>query len=87
VIIEVFSPITEAYDRGEKFAVYKELKSFCEYVLVSQTQPLVEHYIKQTDGSWKFLEHKGLEKSLRLETIACALALGDIYNGLDLVKG
>ncbi len=86
LIVEILSPSTEMYDRGGKFAEYRELESFREYLLTSQAQPLIEHYIKQTDGSWKFLEHKGLEKSVRLETIACTLALRDIYSGLSFAE-
>jgi Uma2 family endonuclease len=44
IIIEILSSSTEAYDRGEKFAAYRELESFREYVLASQTQPLVKQY-------------------------------------------
>jgi Uma2 family endonuclease len=79
LIIEILSPSTEVYDRGEKFAEYRELKSFSEYLLTSQTQPLIEHYIKQSDSSWKFITHKGLEASVRLESVNCTLALKDIY--------
>ena len=35
LVIEVLSPSTEAYDRGEKFAHYQELTSLREYILVS----------------------------------------------------
>jgi Uma2 family endonuclease len=84
LIVEVLSPSTEAYDRGEKFAAYRELKSFREYVLISQTQPLLEQYIKQQDGSWKFLATKGLDATVKLETINCTLALRDIYNRVDV---
>jgi Uma2 family endonuclease len=86
LIVEVLSPSTEAYDRGDKFAAYRELKSFREYLLMSQTQPLVEQYSKQPDGSWKFLETKGLEASVRLETINCTLALRDVYSGMNLAE-
>jgi Uma2 family endonuclease len=34
-IVEVLSPATESYDRGEKFRKYRSLASFCEYLLVS----------------------------------------------------
>ena len=42
VIIEVLSPLTEAYDRGKKFGHYRRLASLKEYVLVAQDQMLVE---------------------------------------------
>jgi Uma2 family endonuclease len=79
LIIEIFSLSTEAYDRGDKFAAYRELESFTEYLSVSQTQPLVEQYIKQADESWKFYAHQGLDKSVRLEAVNCTLALKNIY--------
>ena len=51
VIVEVLSPSTEGYDRGEKFRKYRSLPSFCEYLLVSQTEPYIEHYYKLDDSS------------------------------------
>ncbi len=42
VIGEVLSKTSEVYDRGEKFAHYRELPSLQEYFLVSQDKPLVE---------------------------------------------
>ena len=46
VIIEVLSPSTEAYDRGEKFAHYRKLQSLAEYVLVAQDKMRVEHFAR-----------------------------------------
>ena len=51
VIVEVLSPSTEGYDRGEKFRKYRSLPGFCEYLLVSQTEPYIEHYYKLDDSS------------------------------------
>jgi Uma2 family endonuclease len=51
VIIEVLSPSTESYDRGEKFRKYRSLPAFCEYLLVSQTEPYIEQYHKLDDSS------------------------------------
>ena len=47
VLIEVLSPSTAAYDRGEKFASYQKLDSLCEYVLISQDRVRVEYYLRQ----------------------------------------
>ena len=38
-LIEVFSPTTEACDRGRKFEKYQTLPSVREYLLVSQDRP------------------------------------------------
>jgi Uma2 family endonuclease len=40
--VEVLSPSTEAYDRGEKFAHYKRIPSLRQYVLVSPDEHRVE---------------------------------------------
>ena len=44
LVVEVLSDSTEAYDRGDKFARYQQLDSLTDYILVSQTQPRIEHY-------------------------------------------
>ena len=49
IIVEVLSPSTEAYDRGEKFVHYRQLQSLQEYILVSQDKVRVEHYSRQAD--------------------------------------
>ena len=51
VIIEVLSPSTEAFDRGEKWSHYQTwLASLTHYVLVSQAKPQLERYLRQPNG-------------------------------------
>jgi len=47
VIVEVLSPSIAAYDRGEKFARYRQPTSLQDYILVSQNRFCVEHYWRQ----------------------------------------
>jgi Uma2 family endonuclease len=79
VIIEVLSPSTENYDRGEKFEDYKQLDSLQEYLLVSQDQVSVEHYIRQ-EIEWVRAEYQGLGDVVPLRSIGCELRLQDIYS-------
>jgi Uma2 family endonuclease len=51
VIVEVPSEATERYDRDGKFEAYKKLSSFEEYILVSQTERVVEVRTRQ-DADW-----------------------------------
>ncbi|MDQ2806769.1 MAG: Uma2 family endonuclease, partial [Chloroflexota bacterium] len=44
VIFEILSPSTEGYDRGKKFANYRQIPTLTDYVLVAQDEPLVEHF-------------------------------------------
>lgn len=82
VIIEVLSPSTESYDRGEKFAHYRRLGSLVDYVLVAQDKVQVEHYVRQseTGNQWTLTEISDLGDTLHLASIDCNVALQDIYD-------
>ena len=83
IIIEVLSPSTEAYDRGKKFGHYRTLEALQEYVLIAQDAPLVEHFARQEDGSWRFAAASGLNASLYLPTINCTVALAEMYQRVE----
>ena len=78
ILVEVLSPSTEAYDRGEKFAHYRQLASLQEYILVSQDQIRVEHYRRQ-EKQWIFTDFQKPEEILPLVSIQCELPLQEIY--------
>ena len=78
VVIEVLSPSTAAYNRGEKFESYKQLASLQEYILISQDRVRVEHYCRrETQWNRNTLEH--LEDILSLASIECEVPLRAIY--------
>lgn len=80
VLIEVLSPSTEGYDRGDKFGHYRTLESLREYLLVSQDRPLVEHFIRRPDGNWLLSDETDLAASIVLPSIECQLAMAEIYD-------
>ena len=77
-IIEVLSPSTEAYDRVEKFAHYRQLPSLQEYLLVAQDQMCVEYYRRQ-EKQWIFTDFQNRDEILSLPSIECELPLQEIY--------
>ncbi len=84
VIIEVLSESTEQFDRSEKFHRYQLWNlTLTDYILVSQDKPLVEHYIRQSDGSWKFYFYDGLEREFSIESINSRLRLADIFYRIE----
>ena len=88
VVFEVLSPSTEAYDRGEKFLRYRtQLEALREYVLVSQHRPLVEHYVRQPDGSWSYSSANSLDEVVDLISIDCRLPLPEIYDRIVFPAG
>lgn len=82
VIIEVLSPSTEAFDRTDKFARYREyLDSLTDYVLVAQSQPLAEHFARDENGVWVITATvTDLSQSVVLSSIGCTLKLSDVYD-------
>ena len=78
VIVEVLSPSTAAFDRGEKFDHYRQLASLQDYILVSQTRIHVEHY-RQQGGQWEHAEFRTPEDVLPLTSIGCKIAVQDVY--------
>ena len=93
VIVEVLSPSTEGYDRGDKFRKYRSLPSFCEYLLVSQTEPYIEQYHKLDDGSdseallqavrWQWQVYDHLDQSILLHSLNVEVPLGEVYRRIN----
>lgn len=78
LVVEVLSPSTAAFDRGEKFEHYKQLTSLQEYILISQDSVRVEHY--QREGAqWIHNRFQHLEDTLSLASIECEVPLRAIY--------
>ena len=84
VLIEVLSPSTEAYDRGDKFGHYRTLESLSNYVLISQKKAHIEHFARQNDKRWVLSESHGREDSIEIASISSTLALTEVYDKVDL---
>ena len=83
VIVEVLSPSTKNYDRGEKFLFYRSLPSFSEYLLLSQDAMRAEHHTRQPDGSWLFREFTAPTDEIELKSIGCRLQLQSLYERVE----
>ena len=79
LIVEVLSDSTEAYDRGDKFKYYRSIPEFCEYLLVSQYQPVIDQYVKTNQNAWLMRSHEGLKAAIHLETINVDCSADDIF--------
>jgi Uma2 family endonuclease len=83
LIVEVLSPSTELYDRGEKFAHYQRSATLAEYVLVAQDRPRVERYARTAEGGWLLTVAEGTDATIELRSIDVTLALADIYANIE----
>jgi Uma2 family endonuclease len=52
LIVEVLSPSTEGFDRGDKFADYQQLESLQEYVLISTQRQRADCFRRSPEGLW-----------------------------------
>lgn len=86
VVFEVLSDSTERYDRTTKFRHYKLLSSLQEYVLVSQSEPLVERFARSADNTWAQTDFVGLQAILTLAAVPVSVPLADIYFGVEFPK-
>lgn len=53
LIIEVLSSSTEAYDRGKKFAAYRQIETLQEYVLIDAQKMSVECFRLNEKNKWE----------------------------------
>lgn len=78
LVIEVLSPNTQRYDRGDKRLAYQSLPSLAEYVLVSQDVQRIEVFRRTTEG-WEHSECAASDATLDLASIGLRLPLAEIY--------
>ena len=81
VIIEVLSKSTAAYDRGDKFYLYRQIESLREYILVEQEKAEIEVYTKKGD-LWQITRYTGMDTKLFLSSIDVTINLSEIYENV-----
>ena len=78
VVIEVLSPSTEAYDRGEKREHYQQIEALREYVLVSQHQRRVEVFRRVDSGWTRDVYEAG--STIDLASLGISLSTDELYD-------
>jgi Uma2 family endonuclease len=56
LIVEVLSASTEEEDRGNKWQHYQLIPSLMQYILVSQSHPRIESYMRLPSGAWEYVD-------------------------------
>lgn len=85
VILEILSPSTRNYDRGEKFKLYRELSTLREYVLIDSESIHVEAFFLNPSGNWELREVNYPEEKIRLDSIQVVLELRELYEDTGLL--
>jgi len=84
LVVEVLSPSTQNYDRGEKFLHYQSIDTLTDYLLVSQNVMRVEHFTRQSDDQWLFTVYHGPEAVIKIASIGCEMRLIDVYRAVKI---
>jgi Uma2 family endonuclease len=83
-IVEVLSPSTESFDRGEKFTRYQAWNpTLQDYILISQDKPQVEHFHRLPDGAWRYKLYSGLKAAVKITSIQYTLKLAEVYERVE----
>lgn len=79
IVVEILSPGTEKFDRGEKFTRYKRCPSLEVYILVNQYKPHVEVYQRIRDWQQEIFVAGQI---VQFDQFDLELALDAIYKGV-----
>lgn len=83
LLVEVTSPSTEDFDRGEKLVHYQRLASVKEVLVVSHREPNLLLHRKGADGIWTAVEMKA-GQTLELTSVGARLSVDEVYrDGLE----
>jgi Uma2 family endonuclease len=83
VIIEVLSKSTKSYDREDKFAAYRTIPTFQEYLLIDQNRIHVEQFSKIGKKRWNLCEYDEEDENISLITVPFTISLQDLYNKVN----
>jgi Uma2 family endonuclease len=85
VIVEVLSPSTAATDYLRKLPDYRGVPSVDDILLVSSTEPRIEHWGREADG-WRVQDLRG-EGVVRLQAFDIEIVVADLYQDLLPAEG
>lgn len=75
VLVEVLSPSTAEYDRGEKLRHYKLIASLGAIVLVHHEAQRLELW-QRTGDDWRYSDST---EAITIDAIGCTLSVADVY--------
>ncbi len=79
ILVEVLSPSTRAYDRGDKLKFYKQIPSLREVILIESERAGVEVLRREARGNWTRETHDGLDATMVLKAASCKIGLRQVY--------
>jgi Uma2 family endonuclease len=84
VIVEVLSPSTSHFDHFTKFAKYKLLPGFQEYLLIDPLSQNVVLFRRDPDGRWFQVDENSLLSEITLTSVGVTLTRAELFDGVPL---
>jgi Uma2 family endonuclease len=81
LVVEVLSPATEAYDRGNKFRLYRRNPKLQDYVLVEANSIAIDLYHKGADGKWEIFDYRAGDV-VELRSVNLTVAIEQVYEDI-----
>lgn len=89
LIIEILSPGTAGFDRGDKFRAYRRLTTLQEYVLIDSETRNVDCYRRNDQGKWELTAYppdeapEESDPEVHFTSIDFRCPLSSIYEDID----
>ena len=81
LVVEVLSPSTEAYDRGNKFKMYRQNPGLQEYVLVDSEAIAIEIFRRTEKDTWQILNYQAGDV-VELTSVNLTFPIEEIYEDI-----
>jgi len=82
LIVEVLSPSTADFDRGDKFAAYRKMASLKEYALLDPATGSVDLFRKDETGRWALYPSEG-QAMVEFASIGLSAAMADLFEDVE----
>lgn len=87
LLVEILSKVTEGYNRGSKFEMYRSIPALVEYLMVDSQRVHVELWRKE-NGKWVLAaETNHVNESIEFKSIGNTFSLQDFYfEALEMIE-
>lgn len=87
LLVEILSKVTEGYNRGSKFEMYRSIPALIEYLMIDSQRVHVELWRKETNKWVLAAETNDVNETIELKSIESIFHLQDIYfEALEIIK-
>jgi Uma2 family endonuclease len=81
LVVEVLSPSTANYDRGDKFRMYRRNPSLQDYLLVDAEKIAIDLYRHNELGNWEIINYQPGD-TIELKSVNLSCLIEDLYEDI-----